>query len=163
MTKMKRILTLAITGLYLSLVLAGCGGSATSATSQSAPSEAASSSLSKTSSGSSAPSVTETESSLDLDTMLSSLTEAAQLGGTIDMADLDLTAGGVNLDNIAAWKGAESQLAVDNGGIVIVIQTKQGKADTVAQELEAFKASRMDDRYADFAGALANTKELLRI
>lgn len=152
---MKRILTMAGTALYLTILLAGCGGSASSQ----ASSQAAASSSLASSAGTQFPASSEAQSKYDLASMVVTLSEAAQLGTTIELTELDLTAGGINMDNIAAWAGADSQLVVNNGGTVIVIQAQEGKADAVVKDLEAFKTSRMDDRYADFAEALANTKE----
>lgn len=77
------------------------------------------------------------------------------------MSDLDLTSTShISMDNIVAWAGAESQLASENGGIVIVVQAKPGTADTFVTAFEQFRdAKSSDDRYAEYATAIANTKE----
>lgn len=159
---MKKLIALLAGGCLLAVLLVACGGGDSST----APSEAPSAPESV-----SAPepaSEPETSDSVDagaeaspeaVNAIYDKLVEAANLGTTIPMAEIDLKAGGINVDNVATFAGAESQTYSDNGGIVIVIQAQPGAAATVASELEAFKESRMDDRYAEFATQLANTKE----
>ncbi len=106
----------------------------------------------------SAPAESASAAGYDLEAILAVLVEQAQLGNTIKMSQIDLQAGGVDVANVAAFAGAEAQTYADNGGIVVLIQTQPGMAGTVAAEMENFRESRMDDRYAEFATQLENTK-----
>ena len=156
---MKRFSLFLCTAGAVAFVLAGCAQTvpSSSSTSSVAPSSVPSSAITS----SVAQSTVSTAAPYDVDELLKQLSEAASLGGTISMTELDLTASGlISKDNIVAWAGAESQLASENGGIVIVIQAKPGTAETFVSQFEAFRdAKASDDRYAEYAIAIANTKE----
>ncbi len=95
----------------------------------------------------------------DLEAVVSSLSDAASLGDTIDVMEIDLTSAGVDADNIVNFAGAESKLSTENGGIVIVIEAKAGTGAQIAQDLEVFKETKaQDDRYAEFEQARLNTQ-----
>lgn len=175
---MKRTLSLlALCGL-LAVCLAACGGDtpdstppASTAASNSAASSSAPESAPASQGGSadSTPASTPASQLPDpsaatgalgdhaLEEIVSEVLEAAGIEATIPVTELDLRAGGVNLDNIASFVGFESQTASEDGGIVIVIQTQPGMMDTVAEDMLAFRDSRLDDRYAEFATAMEHT------
>lgn len=94
-----------------------------------------------------------------LEEILSTVQQAAGIEATIEVGELDLRAGGVNIDNIDRFYGVESQTASQDGGIVIVMRTKPGAMDAVAEDMIAFRDSRLDDRYAEFAVAMEHTQE----
>lgn len=142
--------------------LAGCSSDSSSSTPSSSPPPASSSSA--PSSTSVPPSSQSTPSSAptgghDVAQLASTLAEAAGLGSTIPVRQLDLELAGMNAENFAAFAGAEAQTSAQNGGIVVVIQAQPGTADAVAQELAAFRDSRMgNEDYAEFEDARANTE-----
>lgn len=99
-------------------------------------------------------------SEYDVADMLDTLVEAAALGGTIEVSELDLTANGISVDNLVEWAGAEAKTSSENGGYVLVLVTKPGSAADVIEELEALRDARAnDDRYAEFEAARENTKQ----
>lgn len=143
--------------LVSTLLLAGCGGDKSSSASSPAP--ASSASVSQP--ASSQPDGSSTASSgHDVDAILGTLSEAAGLGGTIELGELDLKANGINVDDIEEWAGAESKLSSENGGIVIVFVTKPGTSKDLVSALSAMRDTRAtDDRYAEFETARENTKD----
>ncbi len=143
------------------LLLAGCNQTASTSSSSSAAASSSSSAAAASSAAQSVASASAAPAAHDVKQLLATLSEAASLGGTISMSELDLTATGhISKDNIVAWAGAESQLASENGGIVIVIQAKPGTAESFVSQFEEFRdAKASDDRYAEYATAIANTKE----
>lgn len=158
---MKRYLATGLALCLMLLALAGCSDNSSSSSSQSSGGQSASPPVSSVG-GSSLQNSPSTDSSTagahDVEALLPGLVEAAGLGGTIKVETIDLGFGGVDTDNIVALAGAESQTSSQNGGIVLVIQTQPGKADTVAQDLEAYKQSRLgNEDYAEFAQARENT------
>lgn len=135
----------------LLFVLAGCGNK--DASSQPGSSSSSSSSQSETPS-------TPAASSFDVDGMLDALIDAAGLGGTIEVSELDLKASGISVDKLVDWAGAESKTSSENGGFVLVLVTEPGSASAIASELEAFRDARAnDDRYAEFENARENTSQ----
>lgn len=161
---MKRTTLLILTGCIIGLMLTACGKSdASSGVNSTASSQPASSSaeasISQPASQETSTASQAEQPTADLGAILTSLSEAAALGDTIEVTQLDLKAGGLNVDNIIGFAGAEASTSADNGGIVIVVQVKPGTAEDVKAEFEKFRDSRLDDRYAERANAMANTKE----
>ncbi|MDL2252871.1 hypothetical protein LJC49_02195 [Ruminococcaceae bacterium OttesenSCG-928-I18] len=159
---MKRFLFTLTALLVCAVFFAACGGSSSSVVSSpSSESQAAVSSgapagvPSETSGDPVAP-----DSGTDLEGMLASLSEAAGLGGTIAVSEVDLSANGLNVDNVVAFAGAESKLSSENGGIVMVFEVQPGTAAEMVSNLEAYRDTRAsDDRYAEFETARANTAD----
>lgn len=151
---MKRLLSVALLTCIFSLTLTACNSAATSTSSNAATSTA----VSSTSVATASSSVSETTAAtIDIETMVKSLTDAAGLGTTISMSDIDLKAIGINMDDVVAWAGVQSQLVAQNGGTVIVIQAKPGTADTMKATLEKYRdLLASDDRYQEYAEALEN-------
>lgn len=152
---MKRLLTITLTLLFATLMLAACGGDSSSQAPASIPPAQASSSAASVAE----PATSEPAASpYDVNALLAALIPAAGMDSTIEMSELELKAGGITTDNVESFAGAESP-TYDDGGIVLVIQAKPGQAAAVKAELEAMKDLRADDRYAEFAVRLANTKD----
>ncbi len=97
---------------------------------------------------------------IDLDALAVTLAEAAGLGETIPYPDdIDLRAGGMNLDNIAAYAGLTAKTSSQNGGIVVVVQAAAGTASSVAADFEAYRdASLGNTDYTEFETARTNTQ-----
>lgn len=153
------ILTLSL-ALCLVLALAACGGGdAPSAVPESTPESTPASVADEPASVADDSTADEPAAdSADIQPIADALVSAAALGDdAIPMMDLDLKAGGVNLDDVAEFVGYQSKTYSDNGGLVIVIQAAAGKGEDVKAGLESFKESRMDDRYAEFATQVENT------
>ena len=159
---MTRRITLCFTTslLLLSLMcmLAGCGGGASSSSSVSSTEAAAPASSESTAAPSSEPAEAPAAAA-DIEGIFAQLATAAALGDTtVSLRDLELTSAGVSLDNVVAWKGAESQTAAQNGGIVLVFEVAPGTADALKTSLAAFRDAKVqDDRYAEYAEARENT------
>lgn len=165
---MKNKLLLISCFMLAAATFAACGGTASSSSAASAPSSAPVSQPAAASSEAPAPSSAPSEAAsepaddniVNVGAILEPVVEAAGLGGTIDVTELDLTAGGIDTANILNFIGAESQLAVENGGIVLVFQVSPGTADGLVSQLEAFRDTRAsDDRYAEFEQARTNTSQ----
>lgn len=162
---MRRLTVLFIALLFCICLFAGCsnsnqetqnsGSDSQSTTSQ--PTTAASvpvSSESGTGNSSSAG------GSADLGKVMASLTAAAGLGSTIEVSELDLKASGIDTNNVVNWAGKESKMSAENGGIVMVFQMQPGTTADLADQLKVFRDARAsDDRYAEFAEAIAHTKD----
>jgi hypothetical protein len=137
------------------LALAACGGDGITVAATSAPPDAGAPVTPSASTPDSPPAA---EGEFDVEALAGILADVAGLGDNrIKSMELDLKAGGVDLADVAAFAGYESQTYSDNGGLVLVVQAVPGAADAVARGLESFKTSRMDDRYAEFATQLENT------
>ena len=155
-----KLLTTAFLLLCLVCAFAACGDSASSSSAATASSQ---STAPSSSAGTEAPASESTEApaaaGADIEGIFSQLATAAALGdSTVALRDLELTSAGVSLDNVVAWKGAESQTAAQNGGIVLVFEVNPGTADALVKSLEAYRDAKVsDDRYAEYAEARDNT------
>ncbi len=157
---MKRILASAFALALSLLLLSACSGSSSSQPVSSAPSSKAGSSPAAPASSSAAPASSSAApaGAAALDTTLASLSEAAGLGDTIAVSEIDLKANGLDTANVAAFAGAESRLSSENGGIVMVFQMQPGTSADMVTALGAYRDARAgDDRYAEFATARENT------
>ena len=152
---MKRTVCVALAcTLCLSLFAACSGGDGASS---SAPQSASESSVVATS-DSSLP--VGPADSAGVEEILLTLSEAANLGGTITVSEIDLTANGLDTANVVAFAGAESKLSSENGGIVMVFEMQPGTTADMVAALEAYRDARAaDDRYAEFAIARDNTAD----
>lgn len=135
---MKRFLAV-FAALCMAVVLfAACGGdtSSTSAPATSSPATSVASPAQESSSASEAGS----DASAEVEAMLAPLVDAANLGSTIEVSMLDVTASGdISADDIVAMAGAQSINYAENGGTVIVVQTVPGAADRVAAGFESYR------------------------
>jgi hypothetical protein len=143
--------------MFVVFALAACGGASPS--SAPAPSLApAASSAPAVVSGASVPGGAAQPAAPDVNALLQTLAQAAQLGGTFKVTETDLKLSGVETENIIEFAGAESQLSAENGGIVVVIRAKEGTTATVAGQMEAFRDSRLGNPdYVEFETARGNT------
>lgn len=160
---MRRITALAVALLITACFFAGCSnsnsGDNNTTTNQPASSQATPDASEPDASGT-VDTSTSTEGTVDIDALMASLTEAAGLGGTIEVSELDLQASGIDTSNIVNWAGEESKMSSENGGIVMVFQAKAGSASDLAAQLEAYRDARAsDDRYAEFAEAIEHTRD----
>lgn len=159
---MKKTLSLVLIACITVLSLAACGGSESS--SQAAPASVAPASeatpASEAASGAeSTAESTPAAADVDLDAALASMVEAAELGGTITVSEIDLKAGGVDVENVESFVGAQSQLAAQNGGIVIIIKAAAGTGETVASDMESFRQYSLGNAdYEEFEDARNNTE-----
>ncbi len=150
---MKKMLSLFVALCIAMLALAACGGAPSSAPASGASPLAAAS----TPASQSTPAAASTPATVDLDAALASMVEAAELGNTIEVSDIDLMAAGVNTDNVLAFAGAQSQLVAQNGGQVIIIQAVPGMAEMVETELNTYREALIaNDDYAEFEEARNN-------
>lgn len=144
---------------FAAIALTACGKAASQPAS-SAPSSIAPASSASASSAASGAASSKTEGSLDVAATAQTLAEAANLGVTIKMVDIDLVAGGVDTANVEEFAGLQSQNVAENGGMVIVIRAKAGTAATVASQLEGYRDFQTgNEDYAEFEAARTNIKD----
>ncbi len=159
---MKKILSLVLVLALFSVVLAACGSqeTASSATPASVSEAAPSSSQAPAASSEMQEASSEEAIMVDLSGLVAQLAEAAGLGTTIDMIEMDLVAGGITADNVVQFVGVQSQLVIENGGAVILIEATEGTAETVMSELESYRDFALgNEDYAEFAGARENIEQ----
>ncbi|MGD9559818.1 MAG: hypothetical protein AB7V55_04330 [Oscillospiraceae bacterium] len=172
---MKRFFPLFMLGVIAVMSFAACGedgGTSTAATSQ-PPASVASVPATSTPAPASTPSEASTPASTPaqdpstdepalgdhaLEEILTTVSEAAGISATIPVTELDLRAGGVDPGKFDSFVGVESQTSSQDGGIVIVFSVKDGMQEALADEMIAFRDSRVDDRYAEFAEAMEHTQ-----
>lgn len=156
---MKKMCSILCAVCLLAVMLAACGGDASSAAapvSSSAPASA----VQSTPASSAAPGSNPVDANIDLDALVADLAEGAALGTTIGMIELDLKAAGVNTDNVVRFAGLQSQTVVENGGTVILIEATDGKAADVQAEMEGYRDMALgNEDYAEFAAARDNIAE----
>lgn len=140
----------------LAAALTGCGGSASSA-----PSSASAASTEQPAS-SAVSSVAETteNGTADLDSAVSSLLEANPISNQFEIAAMNIEYDfGLKSEDVASYKGVKSN---DNGdaGLVLVIETADGKAQDVVSALESYKQDQVAfyGNYAEFAQAQSNVE-----
>ncbi len=167
----KRFFAMTIVLSVAVLMMSACGGGASSSAqassaAQPAASAASSSEAPASSTAASVPASAATSAAseagaqpYDVNELLATLSTAAELGTTVPMEELDLKAGGIDVEMIASFAGAMSQNVAQNGGVVIVIQAKEGMANDLLAQLEAYKQSSVGNPdYTEFENARANTE-----
>lgn len=149
--------------LCAAILLAGCSKSGDSETTSSGSeassvseetSEAASDSASQ---GSEAEEVAQTE---NLDSAVAALEAVNPINNPMAYSDFDVeNTLMLNKDNFVAYKGDVSNTQSDCG-LVFVAQAKEGKAEEVESELQAYKESlTANNLYAEFADLTALAKD----
>ncbi len=159
---MKKIVSLMLVLALFSVVLAACGSQeAASSAAPASASEVAPSSSQAPAASSEMQEASSVEAIMvDLSGLVAQLAEAAGLGTTIDMIEMDLVAGGITADNVVQFVGVQSQLVIENGGAVILIEATEGTAETVMSELESYRDFALgNEDYAEFAGARDNIEQ----
>lgn len=155
---MKKTLTLVLIAC-LALSLAACGGAASSSQAASAPASQTPASEAAPASVAASSTPASTTDAVDLDAALAAMVEAAELGNTINVSEIDLKAGGVNVDNVDSFVGAQSQLAAQNGGIVIIVKAVSGTGADIAADMESFRQASLGNAdYEEFEDARNNTE-----
>lgn len=137
--------------LCLALLMVACGSDTPPETT---PATSVATSAPATSATSVAP-----EGAYDVNELLAPLAEAANLGDTIDMILLDITANGINSEDIVSFAGVQSVNYPENGGTVIVVQTVPGAADRVATGFAGYRdgvLSQAENYKADYPIAYEN-------
>ncbi|MDD4850324.1 MAG: DUF4358 domain-containing protein [Gemmiger sp.] len=164
---MKKVISAVITLSLCAALLAGCGSTASSAApsastdaASSAPASSSEAASSAVSTADSAPADSAATDTAVLDAAAAALEAVNPIANprAIDdtslQYDMNLTA-----DNIAAYKGSVTNNQ-DDCGLVFVAQAKDGQADAVKTELEAYKESLAGNTlYAEFADKVAQAKD----
>ena len=143
------------------VLLAGCGGSASSASSaasSAASSEAASPSASSEPTAS--VSAEENGASDAVASAVDALLEADPISNQFEIAAMNIEYDfGIQADDITSYKGVKSN---DNGdaGLVLVIQAAAGKAQNVVDALTTYQKDQVAfyGNYAEFAQAQSNVE-----
>ena len=155
----KLILTTAALAVSCAL-LSGCGGS--SSTASSAASSAAGPAASAPASSAAADSA-ENGSSDALADAVNTLLEANPISNPFEIAAMNIEYDfGLPADDVVSYKGVKSN---DNGdaGLVLVLETADGKAQDVCDKLESYKQDQVAfyGNYAEFAQAQTNVQNAI--
>lgn len=165
---MKKLIS-AICALSLcAALLAGCNGSS-SGSSQSSSSQASESSSSVSESVDTSSDVTsesgaaETADTAKLESIVSAIEAVNPVENpfALDGSDEDFyleNTMGLTKDNIIAYRGDVTNNQADCA-LVFVAQVKDGTADTVKSELEAFQSTMTSSLYAEFADKVAKAQD----
>ena len=162
---MKKLLPI----LLCAALLAGCGSSASSAASSAAESTVASESVAESTAESTiggADSETDIVVSDDaeantanLDAAVSALEEVNPIANPRALDDFSVENElMLTMDNIAGYKGDVTNDQADCA-LVFAAQVKDGTADAVKAELEAYKESMSSTLYAEFADKVAKAQD----
>lgn len=143
------------------VLLAGCGGSASSASSaasSAASSEAASPSASSEPTAS--VSAEENGASDAVASAVDALLEADPISNQFEITAMNIEYDfGLKADDVTSYKGLKSN---DNGdaGLVLVIEPAEGKAEEIVEALKAYQQDQVAfyGNYAEFAAAQANVE-----
>ena len=145
------------------VLLAGCGGSASSASS---------SASSAASSGAASPSASEPAASVSAEengasdavaSAVDALLETNPISNQFEIAAMNIEYDfGLKAEDVAAYKGVKSN---DNGdaGLVLVVEAASGKAQDVVTALESYKQDQVAfyGNYAEFAQAQSNVENAI--
>ena len=165
---MKKLLPI----LLCAALLAGCGSSASSAASSAAESTVASESVAESTAESTnggADSETDAHdivvsddaeaNTANLDAAVSALEEVNPIANPRALDDFSVENElMLTMDNIAGYKGDVTNDQADCA-LVFAAQVKDGTADAVKAELEAYKESMSSTLYADFADKVAKAQD----
>lgn len=142
------------------VLLAGCGGSASSASS--AASSAASSGAASQSASEHAASVSAEENGASdaVASAVDALLEADPISNQFEITAMNIEYDfGLKADDVTSYKGIKSN---DNGdaGLVLVIEPAEGKAEEIVEALKAYQQDQVAfyGNYAEFAAAQANVE-----
>ena len=158
---MKKLISALAAAVLFATLLAGCGSGASS--SASASSEAASSTASEAAStdasSTDASSTEEATASVDLSAIVTAIEAVNEVPNARAIDDLSME-NEMNLtpDNIVAFQGDVTNDQADCA-LVFAAQVKDGTADAVKAELEAYKESMSSTLYADFADKVAKAQD----
>ena len=152
---MKKLISALAAAALFATLLAGCGSGASS--SASASSEAASSTASEAAS-TDASSTEEATASVDLGAIVTAIEAVNEVPNARAIDDFSME-NEMNLtpDNIVAFQGDVTNDQADCA-LVFAAQVKDGTADAVKAELEAYKESMSSTLYADFADKVAKAR-----
>lgn len=142
------------------VLLAGCGGSASSASSSA--SSAASSGAASQSASEPAASVSAEENGASdaVASAVDALLEADPISNQFEITAMNIEYDfGLKADDVTSYKGLKSN---DNGdaGLVLVIEPAEGKAEEIVEALKAYQQDQVAfyGNYAEFAAAQANVE-----
>ena len=143
------------------VLLAGCGGSASSASS-SASSAASSGAASPSASSEPTASVSAEENGASdaVASAVDALLEADPISNQFEITAMNIEYDfGLKADDVTSYKGLKSN---DNGdaGLVLVMEAADGKAEDVANQLAAYQQDQVAfyGNYAEFAQAQTNVE-----
>ena len=162
---MKKLISALAAAALFATLLAGCGSGSSSAAS--ASSEAASSTAASSEAASSEAASTDDASSaeeapadsVDLGAIVTAIEAVNEVPNARAIDDFSLE-NEMNLtpDNIVAFQGDVTNDQADCA-LVFAAQVKDGTADAVKAELEAYKESMSSTLYADFADKVAKAQD----
>ena len=145
------------------VLLAGCGGSASSASSSA--SSAASSGAASQSASEPAASVSAEENGASdaVASAVDALLKADPISNQFEITAMNIEYDfGLKADDVTSYKGLKSN---DNGdaGLVLVIEAADGKAEDIANQLTAYQQDQVAfyGNYAEFAQAQSNVENAI--
>ena len=154
-----KIIAIALSGALAAVLLAGCGGSASSSA---APSSVSTAEVTSPASSAAASSVVDTtENGSDaLDGVFNTLLEQNPISNQFEIAAMNIEYDfNLPAEDVVSYKGVKSN---DNGdaGLVLVVEAADGKAEDVANQLAAYQQDQVAfyGNYAEFAQAQDNVE-----
>lgn len=155
--KLKKLLSALLGTALVAALLAGCGGSSSTASSDASSSAASSTAVSSETSDSSA---SDTADTAKLDSIVSAIEAVNEVPNPLAYDDFTLENDlMLTMDNIVAFKGDVTNTQSDCA-LVLAIQAKDGAADQVKAELEAYKERLAGDNlYIEFADKTAKAAD----
>ena len=127
---MKKLISAALCGIMLAAALVGCGGSSSQKT-------------------------------YNLDDVVAAVEKVNEVANPLAMDDFAIENDvGLNLDDVAEYKGEQSNNQGDSATI-LVVKANSGKAAEVQKALETYKSNQETyySNYAEFAAGLAQIKD----
>ena len=154
-----KLAALASCAALAAALLTGCGGSSSSA----APSSVSTASVSAPASSAAASADTTENGSDALDAAYNTLLQANPISNQFEIAAMNIEYDfGLPADDVVSYKGVKSN---DNGdaGLVLVLETADGKAQDVCDKLESYKQDQVAfyGNYAEFAQAQTNVQNAI--
>lgn len=155
---MKRIISVfCIAALIVSLLAACTGGDTTSGASDTASTDSSAGTDASTDSTGDA---TEAEpDNAKLEAIVSAIEAVNEIPNARALDDFSLENEiGLTMDNVLAFKGDVTNDQADCA-LVLAVQAKNGSADAVKAELEAYKETASSNLYAEFADKVAKAQD----
>lgn len=156
---MKKLISALAAAMLFATLMAGCGSGNSTAASTSSDAASTSTAASETTGEASSEPEEAPAESADLDAVVAAIEAVNEVPNARAIDDFSME-NEMNLspDNIVAFKGDVTNDQADCA-LVFAAQVKDGAADAVKAELEAYKESMSSTLYADFADKVAKAQD----
>ena len=156
---MKKLIAVLCAAVLMTSLLAACTGSSSSGASTDSSIDTSSSSSESATDSAAADTTTEEADTAKLDSIVSTIEAVNPIPNSRALDEFNIENDfGLTMDNIVAFKGDVTNTQAECA-LVLAVQAKSGCADTVKEELEAYKESASTTLYAEYADKVAKTKD----